>query len=306
MIASIIYTVLIIGGLLYLIRKKSDNEPYFPLKIIGYYTLGIFSFNFNQIALPLGFIIYLLFFRPKLNVQIKRQAALFGLIVFVIVQWITPVSSYLWESRTINIEHELGSVYRMNFEEENELIMKELQLDDSSIKLQNFSVDYTKSGKIIDLRWELIQQDHFEFVYYDIHYEVSKKSYQVTHSNSESMEDFISLVDANYFFEKMNMLPIKDITNAKGDYSKYIINSFGNMSNYGVMDNDPHIITDGEIQSLTENQLPVYGYRISTYALKKMSEETDEQGNIIQEGWEGTATTDYLFDITAVEEEEEY
>lgn len=70
--ASIVYTVILIVSFLFLVWKNDDKESYFPLKIIGYFILGSFAFNFNQISLPLGFVVYLIFFRPKLNVQVKR------------------------------------------------------------------------------------------------------------------------------------------------------------------------------------------------------------------------------------------
>lgn len=306
MISSIVYIVLVVGGLLYLIKKKSDSEAYFPLKIIGYYILGVFAFKFNGIALPLGFIIYLLFFRPKLNTPIKRQAAIFGFIIFIIVQWITPIAVDKWESRTINLEQEIGSVYKLNFDKENDLVMKKLKLKDGEIKLTNFNLQYTKSGKPTELSWDLIQQDHFDIVYYSINYVVDKNRYEISKSHFEAWDNLISLVDAKYFFVNMNALNIADITNAKGSLSTFAIHSFGERTQYGFAENEPHVISNGEIKKLDEKQLPVEGFSISTYALKKMSEETDEQGNITQEGWEGTATTDYLFDITAVEEEEEF
>ncbi|WP_437833598.1 hypothetical protein ACQRXC_22105 (plasmid) [Niallia taxi] len=183
MIASIIYIVLVVGGLVYLIKKKCDTEAKFPLKIIGYYILGVFAFKFNGIALPLGFIIYLLFFRPKVNADIKRQAAIFGLIIFIIVQWITPFTVYMWESRTITMEHELESAYTIDFAEENELVTKELKLEESNVKLDNFSMDYTQSGKITDLNWVLIQRKNAEFVYYDI----ENNRYQITDTGSRLM-----------------------------------------------------------------------------------------------------------------------
>lgn len=304
MIASIVYIVFIIIGLIYLIRKKSDTEAYFSLKMIGYYILGAFAFNINQIALPLGFLIYLLFLRPKLNIQIKRQAALLGLIVFIVVQWIMPISGYLWENRTINIEQELGSVYTIDFQEENALITKELKLEDSSVKLENFKMNYTQSGKIKDLSWVILGADGEKFNYYQIQYVIDKKKYEISKSPHEPGSQYEFLVDAKYFFENMDLLDIQDITNAKGNFSSYTIHIFGERSHYGFAENEPYVILNGEIKKLDAKQLPVEGYYISTYAMKKMSEETDEQGNITQEGWEGTATTDYLFDVTAVEEEE--
>lgn len=304
MIESIVYIVLVVGGLLYLSKKKRDSEAKFPLKIIGYYILGVFAFKFNEIALPLGFIVYLLFFRPKVNADIKRQAATFGLIIFILVQWITPFTVYMWESRTITIEHELESAYTIDFAEENELIMKKLKLDENRvIKLENFSLDYGKDGKLTDLSWVLIQRKNAEFFYYDIYYEVEKKRYQITQSHTETMDDILSFVDADYFFEKLNTLDIQDITNTKGEFSKYTINSLGNISDYGVMDYYPHVITDREIKSLTEEELPYYGYRISTYALEKRKEERDEDGVLLQ-GFEGTKFVDYLFGSNPLEGEE--
>lgn len=89
--ASIVYTVLLIVNVIFLVRKKADEESNFPLKIIGYFILGSFAFNMNQISLPVGFVVYLLFFHPKVNGQVKRKAAVSGVIAFVVVHWMIPL-----------------------------------------------------------------------------------------------------------------------------------------------------------------------------------------------------------------------
>lgn len=307
MISSIVYIVLVVGGLLYLIKKKSDSEAYFPLKIIGYYILGVFAFKFNGIALPLGFIIYLLFFRPKLNTPIKRQAAIFGFIIFIIVQWITPIAVDKWESRTINLEHEIGSVYKLNFDKENDLVMKKLKLADKYVKLEDFRLEYKESGKLTELSWNLLLQNEDETINrYEIYYDVDKNGYEISKSRSDTWLQYDKLVYANSLLENLDVLNIKDITNTKGSFSSYVIRSDGQFDNYGIADNNSYIITDEEVHLIEEKQLPVGAYNISTYAMKKTGEERDALGNLTQESWEGTATTDYLFDITAVEEEEEF
>lgn len=53
--ASIVYTVILIVSFLFLVWRKDEAESYFPLKIIGYFIVSSFAFNFNQIPLPLGF-----------------------------------------------------------------------------------------------------------------------------------------------------------------------------------------------------------------------------------------------------------
>ncbi|MGG0848939.1 hypothetical protein [Peribacillus simplex] len=299
--ASIVYTVILIVSFLFIVRKNDDKESYFPLKIIGYFILGSFAFNFNQISIPLGFVVYLIFFRPKLNVQVKRITAVFGFIAFIFVHWAIPYAMDEWESRPIFIEHELGSVYKMNFQEEYELVKQELNLENNSLRLEDFEVDYTEDGRITDLRWELLGQNGSSYNLYQIRYEIDKNRYQVMNSQLETWLQYNRLIDAEHFFENLNVLDIKDITHAKGDFSSYVIQSTGERINYAV-ENRAHVISNGEIQLLDDEQLPVKGYYISTFAMKKTGEERDDQGNITQESFEGTELSDYLFDVNFGEE----
>lgn len=49
---------------------------------------------------------------------------------------------------------------------------------------------------------------------------------------------------------------------------------------------------------LIDNEdLPVEGYYISTYALKKTGEIRNDQGNITEENFESAESSDYLFDV---------
>ncbi|WP_079505102.1 hypothetical protein [Mesobacillus jeotgali] len=144
--ASGIYTILFIGSILFLARKKAEEEANFLSKIMGFFLLGAFNFTFNEVSLPLGFFVYILFFRPKLNADVKRLAAILGVLVFILTFWIFPQ----WENRPKSIEHELGSVYTMDFSAEDERIRQELKLEDKNWKLEDLEVEYAKDGRIID------------------------------------------------------------------------------------------------------------------------------------------------------------
>jgi di/tricarboxylate transporter len=61
--------------LVYLNKNRADEEEFLFIKLIGYYLLGAFRFNFNEFPLPAGFAVYLLFFRPTLNTETKKIAA---------------------------------------------------------------------------------------------------------------------------------------------------------------------------------------------------------------------------------------
>ena len=300
--ASIVYSVLLVVSFIFLVLKKSEAESYFPLKIIGYFILGSFAFNFNQVPLPLGFIVYLIFFRPSLNIDIKRLAAIFGVLSFILVHWILPIANLEWQSRPLFIEHKLGSVYTMNFQDEYERIKQKLKLENQNVRLEDFEVEYVKDGRITDLSWQLLRQNGNSFNLYRIRYDLNKSRYQVTNSKLDTWLQYNRLIDAEHFFENLDVLDIKDITHLKGDFSSYVIRSTGERTNYAVENGTHYFLLNGEIQVLDDERLPVEAYYISTFAMKKTGEKRDNQGNLREESFEGTVSSDYLFDVKFGEE----
>ncbi len=295
--ASIIYTVILVASFLFLQRKKDDPESNFPWKIIGYFILGSFAFNLNQVSLPLGFILYLLFFRPKLNIHVKRLAAVFGVVSFILVHWILPFTMSQWEFRSVNIGHELSSVYTMNFQDEYELIKQKLELENDFVKLGDFDVEYVEAGSINQISWQLVRQADNSFYLYQIRYDPGKSRYQVNNTKTDTWLQYNRLIDADHFFENLNLLDIKDLTRAKGNFSYYVIRSSGERTFYAADQQTNFLVANGEIQSLDNEQLPVKAYIISTFAMKKTGEEKDDQGRVTQQSFEGTESADFLFDV---------
>lgn len=84
---SIISTIVVIFVLMLLYRNREEDEGYLGLKLVGYYILGTFNLNVG-ILIPIGFIIWLLLFYPKMNRTIKRYSAIFGLLMMLIGHWI--------------------------------------------------------------------------------------------------------------------------------------------------------------------------------------------------------------------------
>ena len=225
--AAIIYNVILIASFIFLLQKKDDTEAYFPLKIIGYFFLGSFAFNLNQVSLPLGFILYLLFFRPKLNAHVKRIAAVLGVFSLIVVHLIFPFFFYHWENRSIFIEHDLDSIYTIDFQDEFELIKHELSLENNFLKLRDFRVEYLEDGSITDISWQLVRQDDNSFYLYYIQYDPGKSRYQVTKSRADTWLQYDGLTGAHRFFENLGVLDIKDLTQTKGSFPFYVIQSSG-------------------------------------------------------------------------------
>ncbi|GAE36212.1 hypothetical protein [Halalkalibacter akibai] len=298
---SIVYSIMLLGSFLFLYKKREDTEPYFQLKLIGYFILGSFALNFDQVSLPLGFVVYLLFLYPHLNEQVKRRAAVLGVLAFIIVQWIIPFTIDEWQSRPVFIKHEIESVYSMNFLDEFERVREELKLEDNSLELENFKLEYTKEGQIRDLNWQIIGHNGNGYISYHIQYEKEEGRYRAMSSQSDDLFYYESLVGADRFFENLNVLDIQRLTHEKGDFSYYVIQSSGNQLYYPIEGQTPYVISNGDIQLLDDEQLPVGPY-ISAYAMVKTGEKRDDQGNITEESFEWTEPSDYLFDVNFAEE----
>lgn len=299
---SIVYTGVLIVSFLFLVRKKTETEAYFPLKIVGYFILGSFAFNFNQFTLPLGFLLYLLFFRPKLNVDVKQMAAVFGVAAFILVHWILPFAINEWQSRPIIIERELDSVYAVNFQDEYDQIKEKLKIEHNHLRLEDFEVNYGQNGQITDLRWQLLEQNGNNYNLYQIRYDTENNRYELRRSQLDSWLQYDRLIPAYYFFENLTILDIKDITLAKGNFSSYVIRSTGQRTYHELESENSFFISNGDIHLIDDEKLPFEGYYILTYALKKTEEKKDDNGNVIFESFEGVESTDYLFDVNFSEE----
>lgn len=79
----LIGVLIVIAGLYLLHSNRNEDENSLGLKLFGYYILGSFTFIFNGLVIPLGFIITL-FMRPQQNRSIKRGAAVFGLVMMIL------------------------------------------------------------------------------------------------------------------------------------------------------------------------------------------------------------------------------
>ena len=82
---GILWLVVIVIGLIYIYNNyKIDEEDMLGLKLVGYYILGGFQLKIGSFPIPLGFIIFLIAFRPELNKDAKKYATYLGLIGFIL------------------------------------------------------------------------------------------------------------------------------------------------------------------------------------------------------------------------------
>ena len=166
--------ILIIIGFIKIYKYKEEKEKYFLLKMIGFYLMGSFSFNFYwfdeiYIYLPVGFFIYYIFMKNKEwhNKIAKDKCAKWGLIILCITFISSGIYNYL-EYRDINV----SSTNKIkNLSKEWKDIKEKCSIGDN-IPLNGARVLYDKNGNINDLNYYIIDYD-------------KNKSYQVNLNNSE-------------------------------------------------------------------------------------------------------------------------
>ena len=172
---GIVIMIVAIIGLVKIHKCKEEDEEYLVLKIIGFYILGSFSFNFNitefmYIFVPIGFFVYYIFMEHKerKNKVLKNKCAKWGLIVLTISFVSNNLNGIMnhFEYRDINI-NSTGNIKDLSLEWKT--IKSKCNIDDN-VPLDGARIIYNKDGKIEDVTYFLIDYN-------------KNKSYQVNFEN---------------------------------------------------------------------------------------------------------------------------
>ncbi len=284
---QIVLTVVLLAGLIFIYKKSNETEELLGLKLFGYYFLGCFRLNINQIAIPLGFLIYLIALHPQVNFRSKRQAAVLGLIFFLIGVAQPAIANYLFQ-RPIEVKTETAGLYDCDFAKDWQAMKQKFELPDDT-KLEDFYAGFEEDGNIRELRYKLICWKDGGLVYYDVNLNKKRKAYVIRRSKLDQWLQYGHLVTASRFFDIVAKLNIQEIRPEKA-YAWYCLASEGlsRVFSYAIKDHRIFTVDDeGVILPLSQENLPVNGYYISVYGMSKIG-ETSYQG----EGYQ-----DYFFDM---------
>lgn len=192
-----------IGYLIYLHSKKEEPEEYLGMKLVGFYLLGAFTFNFNfgsfPLVIPIGFIIYFAFMRYKerANPTIKKKSAVLGLIILGVGLSNSIIYNAIeYRDREIPVK----SISVKSLRDDYEILKQELGLSDT-VGVESFNLDYDKNNKIRRLDYNLE--------------DIEKKKYYYIAANSNSYSVYVSKKydnDYDYFmYTVMYNLGIEDL-----------------------------------------------------------------------------------------------
>lgn len=289
-LANWIATVIFIVAILIIInRLKHDEEAYYPIKILGYSILGSFRFIFNNVHIPIGFIIFLLAFHsPQKNQLGKRCAACLGLVGFIVSLAIPSVYEAYFE-RTRYVEPVSTSVYEFDFKEHWRQVAEILKLDEhsyNSTKIENLIFDYKRDGEIENLRYQLIWRQNEQFYHASVNYHEGQKTISIRASKISQWLQYDRLTCAERLFEMLSGIIFKELT-PTGNSLNYSFNFFGEYSGFGIQNGEKYVIEQNKIVPFT-GKLPISCYWIKVFERQEGGEQS------------GKLTNDryYLFDIS--------
>lgn len=202
-VSLILICIVLVLMLIY--RKRESEEAYLGMKVIGYYFLGSFTFNLNMFPIPLGYIIYLMFFKPTQNSKVKKVAVNFGLIVFFASVIIPRVEASIYE-RDIKLSISSRKVNELNLYDDLQRIRERFDLI-KFVGLTDFTMAYDGEGNINYIDYTLKVNKNGENIKYYIRYGRNEinDGYTIRRLKNENINEVFS-VEADTFLEKIDFI----------------------------------------------------------------------------------------------------
>jgi hypothetical protein len=290
--SNVIETVLFIltvVAVILLFRKSEEAEPYLLLKLFGYTFLGAFMLNLNGFKLPLGFMVFLLFFRNiPVNSVVKKRAAYVGLIVFLFSVILPFVETKLFEwPRKVELKD--SNFYSGSMVEEWENITKEFEIDEYGVKITDFRTVITYEGKFKNLEISIIEDAYPHKVYYTLTLLDDGKSMEVRRRKVENHHwEGSPYTEAQYLFANIDLITKSMLNNE--DINYYELRTDGQRMIYGIRDQVKFSVDTGGKEKIENTQLPVDGILVEVCGT---SSTVDNYGHI----FECETHEHYLMDI---------
>jgi hypothetical protein len=256
LIIQIILTLLAITTVVYIYKQyKTESEELLMIKLVGYYLLGSFRFNLNNIALPIGFIIYLLFFRVTKNKIAKRATVYLGLFIFICGLLVPRLQEAYFE-RQRKVMVSCTNIYTIDLNNDFNEIKQKLGVKET-VKIEDFDADFDDSGAIKKLEYKLITKDKEGFILYNV--TLSSNKYTLKPIRVKEWLQYDRLINEEQFFYALGHLDLKQIK-PEEKYPYYTIKCDGDYTNWAVKDWDNFLITNNGYKKLKNEELPASGY----------------------------------------------
>ncbi|WP_208403399.1 hypothetical protein [Paenibacillus sp. BK720] len=287
---SALFPLLVIACLIMLYRKRSEPEKNLGWKLIGHMLLGGFTFSLNGLRLPLGFVIYLLFFRkPRPNLSIKDKAALLGLAMYVLQLVVPPVLSHL---DSIPKQSAWGnvSIEQLGFDGVWKMVMARAPVSNQA-RVEGFETVLAQNGEVIELEFQLFDPDaNGRYNRINAVYHASEQSVTLKRSLTNEKLQYSGAFPADDFVNRVQQLELLKLKPAGGEH-RYVMLELDPLHGSYAMKNESNFGVDEKgVYPIGDEQLPITATRLIVCApqsLDKMSACEDDVNyyfNIVEGG----------------------
>lgn len=253
----LLYYFLILIVLIIIYRKSADSEHYLFLKLIGYTFLGGFSLQLNDWRLPLGVLIYFLFFtKTKVNLKAKKRAVYVGLFIFLTSSIVPWVQTFLYEQpqevALLNTNFYSGSLA-----EEWKHIHSNLGNENDSSKVIDFNMEISDEGTMNDFNMVVEENASPEKVHYNIELADNHEEFIVerTKVGSEGVHFADqTLTEADFFLKQIDL--IKKPMLKEKDVDTYFLSASGQRTNHPQTDDESYRISTAGKEKVESSELP--------------------------------------------------
>ncbi|MED1785387.1 hypothetical protein P4V43_26550 [Brevibacillus fortis] len=258
---SILLTIILIVLLVFIYKKREEPETKLGWKVVGYFWLGAFTFKANEIPLPLGFLLFLLVFRPTTNVKTKNRSAYLGLMFFLALNVIFPaVEKELFE-RPRDVVAASNNMFQVDFTNDWMKIRDQIKIDEHA-RLVYFKAHYQKNGQIDRLYYYVVSVSGKDSVYYDINFSADTNRYTI---RAEKIGvkgiKYVEFVEASRFFEVLDEVSPRNLS-LEQPFEGYTLRFDGEWITDADEYQQKYVILGKEIKPITSDQLPAEGYSI--------------------------------------------
>ncbi|MGG1662091.1 hypothetical protein [Brevibacillus sp. NRS-1366] len=285
-------TLVSIVLLVFIYKRREENESNLGFKIVGYCLLGGFTFVMNDFPIPLGFLMFVLFVRPTTNVKTKHNAVFLGLACFILQLIIPAVDEYVYE-RPREVAGVTTNIFQVDFIKDWFTIQEHMKIDPNA-RLEKFRVEYRPDGQISRLSYNVVGQSKDGFIYYDIRFSSETKEYAIQrHKVGDQWLQYDRSIDATRFFEVLDQVQVRNLSLEHLSEGNIVLSSDGEMTSYAIKDRRRYLIQGMEIKEITNDQLPIKGYYISMCRMSK----TDATFSGSTRSYSCKRDVDYFFDV---------
>lgn len=268
LIVSILLTIILIVLLVIIYKKREETESNLGWKVVGYFWLGGFAFKGDETPLPLGFLLFLLIFRPKTNVKTKKRSAYLGFVCFLILHLILPAVERDLFERPRDVVAASDNMFQINFTNDWMTIRDQLKIEEHA-RLVYFKAHYQKNGQIDDLYYYVVSVSGKNSVYYDINFSADTNRYTIRAEKIgvEGLE-YVKFVKASRFFEVLDEVQVRNLS-LEQPFVGYTLRFDGERIKETDEYQQKYVILGKEIKTITRDQLPTEGYPINICGKEK-------------------------------------